>query len=340
MLAAAGDHRAADGFGNGVRVVRPGYVLPLRWEDDRELAGLTAYLGWLAERADVVVVDGSPPTLFHRHARHWANLVRHVPVADDLHYRNGKVNGVVTGLRHTAAEHVVIADDDVRYDDDSLAAVTGLLADADLVLPQNYFEPWPWHARWDTGRILLNRALGHDFPGTMAVRRIALDGGYDGDVLFENLELVRTVAAAGGTVRAADDVLVRRLPPTADQFWSQRVRQAYDSLAQPLRLAAELAVLPLVLTALRRHRLGPVLAGIGLVVGVAEAGRRRADGAAVFSPSAAVWAPVWLAERSVCSWLAVAALLTTGGVRYAGGRIRTAAHSTAWLRAQQRCSGR
>ncbi|MBV9315523.1 MAG: glycosyltransferase family 2 protein [Pseudonocardia sp.] len=315
--------------------MRPGYVLPLRWDNDADLAELTEYLTWLAGRADVVVVDGSPPAVFERHARRWCGLVRHVPVAADLRLRNGKVNGVLTGLRHTTADHVVIADDDVRYDERALATVTELLTGADLVLPQNYFHPLPWHARWDTGRILLNRALGHDFPGTLAVRRAALAGGYDGDVLFENLELVRTVQASGGTVHRADHVAVRRRPPTAARFWSQRVRQAYDSLAQPARLAAELAVLPAVAGALLTRRRTALLAGAVTVVIVAEAGRRRAGGTAVFPDGTAWWAPVWLAERGICAWLAVAARLSRGGAYYAGGRIRVAAHSTAWLRAHR-----
>jgi hypothetical protein len=58
-------------------------------------------------------------------------------------------------------------------------------------------------------------------------------------VLFENLELIRTVRAGGGTLRYLRSPLVRRLPPDARTFLSQRVRQAYDSLAQPWRLAAE-----------------------------------------------------------------------------------------------------
>lgn len=38
------------------------YVLPLRWHTDTGLAELTDYLRSLAERVEVLVVDGSPPT--------------------------------------------------------------------------------------------------------------------------------------------------------------------------------------------------------------------------------------------------------------------------------------
>ncbi|MGW1451840.1 glycosyltransferase [Micromonospora sp. NPDC002411] len=173
------------------------YVLPLRWHSDSGLAELTDYLRWLADRVDVLVVDGSTPDLFARHADAWAGLVRHLPPDTTGAGLNGKVLGVRTGVRAAEHEHVVIADDDVRYDEAGLTAVHLLLDQVDLVRPQNYFDPLPWHAWWDTGRTLLNRALGADYPGTLAVRRSAFlaIGGYDPDVLFENLELIRTMRA-------------------------------------------------------------------------------------------------------------------------------------------------
>src|SRR5918911_162822 len=83
-------------------------------------------------------------------------------------------------------ERVVIADDDVRYDEESLARVVDALDRADVVRPQNYFDPLPWHACLDTARTLLNRISGGDWPGTLAVRRSRLmsTNGYDGNVLF------------------------------------------------------------------------------------------------------------------------------------------------------------
>ncbi|MDP9416448.1 MAG: glycosyltransferase family 2 protein, partial [Actinomycetota bacterium] len=233
------------------------YVLPLKWGDDADLDELTGYLRDLSRRADVVVVDGSPDELFARHAQEWAGLCRHVRPAS-YGFANGKVSGVLTGLALARHEHVVIADDDVRYDEGSLRRVVELLDEADLVGPQNHFDPMPWHAAWDTARTLLNRAFRADYPGTFAVRRSTFRGmgGYDGDVLFENLELMRTVRAYGGVVLRPLDVYVVRRPPEARRFLSQRVRQAYDDLAQPGRLAAELGIVPAVLTALARRRGG------------------------------------------------------------------------------------
>lgn len=299
------------------------YVLPLRWADDAGLAELVGYLTGVRDLVDVTVVDGSEPERFRAHAHALPPGVRHL-AAEPWPGHNGKVAGVMTGLRTARHDRVVLADDDVRYDDGALRAVVGMLDAADLVRPQNVFDPAPWHARWDTGRSLLNRALGHDYPGTLAVRRsLVLDaGGYDGDVLFENLELIRTVRAAGGRVIAADRIGVVRRPPELGHFLRQRVRQAYDDFAQPARLVAELAVLPLALASARRPR--RLLAGVLAVVALAEVGRRRAGGRRLFPATASLWAPAWLAERAVCAWLAVGARVR-GGVRYSDGRLRRAA---------------
>jgi hypothetical protein len=173
--------------------------------------------------------------------------------------------------------------------------------------------------------------------GTIAVRRSRLlaAGGYDGDVLFENLELLRTIEAAGGTMHAARDLFVERRPPSARHFAEQRVRQAYDEFARPRYLAVWLAILPVAAWALRRPGRRPLrdlAIGAAAAVLVAEAGRRRNGGADVFPRTASLWAPAWVLERAVCAWLAVGARLR-GGVRYRGVTISRAATPRRQLRA-------
>jgi hypothetical protein len=299
------------------------YVIPLRWDDDRGVDELTAYLARVSRWMDVTVVDGSPTALFQNHDRRWAPLVRHV-APDPRPGGNGKVAGVMTGLTLARHDRVILGDDDVRYERLELERMLAMLDYADIVRPQNYFTALPWHARWDTARSLVNRALASDYPGTLGVRRgIVLGaGGYNGNVLFENLELIRTVRAAGGREARADDIFVGRRPPNASHFLRQRVRQAYDDFAQPRRLAAELALLPLGVWALRRP--ARFVAVVACAVVVAERGRRRSGGAAVFPASSALWAPLWLAERAVCVWLAVLQRMC-GGVRYGGARLLHAA---------------
>jgi len=308
--------------GHAVQLPEAEYILPLRWFSDEGLDELTGYLRMLSDWIRITVVDGSAPALFKVHAAAWAGLVEHRR-PEVWPGRNGKVAGVMTGVRHSRKEYLVLADDDVRYTLPALRRLVALLAGADVVRPQNYFLTLPWHARWDTARTLLNRAAASDFPGTLGVRRSALEAtdGYDGDVLFENLELIRTVKAAGGRELRADDLFVGRIPATAAHFRGQRIRQAYDDFAQPVRLAVELTLLPLMIFAARRPaRWIPLLAA---AVAMAEAGRRRKNGRAVFPPTSALWAPCWLLERAVCIWLALGQRLA-GGVKYAGNRMPTA----------------
>ena len=309
-------------------------MLPIRWSDDLGFDELTDYLRALPVWVELIVVDGSPRSLFERHVEAWAPLGRHLRPDPALETPMGKVGGVLTGVREASHEAVVIADDDVRYSERSLIRAVQMLELADCVRPQNYFDPVPWHALWDTARTLLNRSVGADFPGTLAIRRSSLlgAGGYDGDVIFENLELIRTVRASGGTVLSPLDLYVARRPPSARHFLSQRVRQAYDDFAIPLRMAAWLAVMPGLGTAVIRRRWRAPVAMAAILVAAAEIGRRRARGRRLFPAAASLFAPLWVLERGVCSWLALRERLVRGGIRYGGGVIPRAASSRSRLR--------
>jgi hypothetical protein len=308
------------------------YILPIKTSSPACDAAFTQYLKRIARKMELILVDGSPPDVFKAHGEMWGHFAEHVPPRYETPM--GKVGGVMTGVELATHDCLIVADDDVRYAPPALRTIIGMLERADVVRPQNYFYPLPWHARWDTGRILLARATGGDWPGTLGVRRSALlgAGGYRGDVMFENLELVRTVRAAGGIELVAFDLFVRRLPPTTEHFWTQRVRQAYDELARPTRLAMQLSVLPLALTLATRGHWRAIIAGITSIVVLAEAGRRRGGGSSVFSRTAALWTPLWLAERAVTSWLALGMRLILGGIFYRGDVVPDAASPMRELR--------
>jgi hypothetical protein len=241
----------------------------------------------------------------------------------------------MTGVRAARYEHVIVADDDVRYRRAELLRMLDLLRTHDVVRPQNFFHPMPWHARWDTARSLLNRLGDGDWPGTLGLRRSMLleAGGYSGEVLFENLELVRTMRAAGGREAVASDLFVARRPPSANHFITQRPRQAYDEWARPVRLAAQLALLP-VATLVGLQGPGWLLALAACAIAAAEIGRRRNRGRTVFLPSSALWTPAWLAERAVTSWMALGTRLLKGGVRYRTRRLKKAATASRVLERQ------
>ena len=320
------------------------YLLPLRWLGPGPIEELAAYLKGLGESGavtEIIVVDGSPKGRFALHHKALDGIAdKHLAPAESLITPMGKVGGVITGINEASHERIVIADDDVRYGPAELHRIAALLVRADLVRPQNYFDELPWHARWDTARSLLNRVFTGDrhfpvgdFPGTLAVRRSSFlaSGAYRGDVLFENLELMRTVLAWGGRTLTPLDLYVARRPPESAHFLGQRVRQAYDDFAIAPRMAAFLSIAPLaVMAAIRRRWTAIGLVVVGVIAG-AEVGRRRAGGGAYFPASTALFAPLWLGERAICAWLAVGSRLR-GGVRYSGGRLSRSASSVAALR--------
>ena len=111
------------------------------------------------------------------------------------------------------------------------------------------------------------------------------------------------------------------------------VRQAYDDFAQPARLVAELALLPVVLTAALARAWG-LLGLLALaVILVAESGRRLGRTRSAVSAAIPLWAPAWVAERAVTVWLA-AIHRARGGIGYAGRRIFAAATPVSLLRSQ------
>ena len=118
-------------------------------------------------------------------------------------------------------------------------------------------------------------------------------GGYDGRALFENLELVRTVVAAGGREMLLDGVFIARRPSTARHFASQRVRQAYDEFARPVRLAVQLTVLPAGMALAVAGRWRAIAAFAAATALAAEVGRRRKGGRRVFPARTSLFSAGW-----------------------------------------------
>jgi hypothetical protein len=109
------------------------YILPIRATSAQATTELASYIRWVAERAEIIVVDGSPPDVFARHRDAWGAIATHVAPDPALRTPMGKVGGVLTGVQLASHEHLVIADDDVRYDDATLTRVAAALDVAHVV---------------------------------------------------------------------------------------------------------------------------------------------------------------------------------------------------------------
>src|SRR5215213_4623000 len=221
--------------GGGEGAARCTYLLTIRRvrfdrggaEDFREYFGTLTGAG-----CEVLVVDGSPREVFDAHAGVWRGACRHAAVDPRYEYLNGKVNGIHTGVALSANERIILADDDIHYTAGDVRRAGRLLDSCDMVRPQNYPSPLPLWARTEAARMLINRAwlAEGDYTGTLGVRRSAMlrVGHYDGDVLFDNEEIVRHFRLHHARIAYARDLFVLKRPPTLRKWMEQRPRQAYE----------------------------------------------------------------------------------------------------------------
>ncbi|HEX8187218.1 MAG TPA: glycosyltransferase family 2 protein [Pyrinomonadaceae bacterium] len=285
---------------------------------------------------EVLVVDGSPPDVFAAHAEAWGGACVHTPVDPQYKYLNGKVNGIHTGVSLSAHERIILADDDIRYTPDDVRRMAEMLDSFEMVRPQNYLKPLPAWARTEAARMLINRAwmAEGDYPGTLGVRREAMLrlGHYDGDVLFDNEEIVRHFRAHGARIAYARDFFIMKRPPSLRKWFEQRPRQAYEDFVMRAKTAFFAALLPaLALLWFISGRGWALAAGAAVACGaVIVAARGLGDGATrFFPPWLCLYAPLWVAERVASTYWAFYWRVARGGYPF-GDRLLAKGTGRAW----------
>jgi hypothetical protein len=214
--------------------------------------------------------------------------------------------------------------------------MTELLADHEMVRPQNYLRPLPLWARTESARMLINRAwiAEGDYPGTLGVRRSAMlrVGHYDGDVLFDNEEIVRHFRAQEASVFYARDFFILKHPPTFRKWLEQRPRQAYEDFVMRAKTSF-FALLPLALSVvlfIMGWRWLLAIMAATACGAVAVAARGLGEGAARFFP---VWlclyAPLWIAERAASTYWAFYWRVAYGGYPF-GDKLVAKGTGRAW----------
>ncbi|HEX8291397.1 MAG TPA: glycosyltransferase family 2 protein, partial [Pyrinomonadaceae bacterium] len=316
------------------------YLLPIRRvrADDAEARRFALYFrGLAAAGCEVVVVDGSPPEVFAGHARHWSGLCCHVGVDPRYKYLNGKVNGVHTGVDLASCERVVLADDDIRYTAEDIGRACALLERHEMVRPQNYLAPLPLWARTESARMLINRGAlrAGDYPGTCAFRRSAFRrvGHFDGDVLFDNEEIVRHFAVSGADVLCATDFFVLKRPPTFNKWLEQRPRQAYEDFVMRAKtlLFASLVPAAVLLWLFAGAAALAFAAAVALAsVLVALRGLLRDDAYEFFPLSTPLYAPPWVLERALSVYWAFYWRVRYGGYPF-GSALLSKGTGRAWV---------
>jgi hypothetical protein len=251
---------------------------------------------------------------------------------------NDKVNGIHTGVNLASAEKILLADDDIRYTPSQIELVCQLLEDFEVVRPQNFLSPLPWWARMESARMLINRATLRiaDYPGTCAFRRATMlrVGHYDGDVLFDNEEIIRHFAREGATINYATNLFVRKRPPSFRKWIEQRPRQAYEDFGLRVKTALFFSVLPMaVLVGLFAGLKGIALyaVALSLIASVlALTGRRRGPAAEYFPWSVCLFAPLWIFERSISTYWALYWHLARGGYPF-GDKVLSKGIGRDWV---------
>ncbi len=319
---------------------RQTYILPLRRAHycRAEAEEWAKYLATLGDAGcEVIVVDGSDTRVFVQHDIAFGANCRHVRVDRGFGYLNDKVNGIHTGLRLASFEKIVVADDDIRYNDRNLAKVLDLLDHYEVVRPQNFLTPLPWWGLMECSRMLINRAVlrAADYPGTCAFRLEAMKrvGSYDGDVLFDNEEMLRHFIEKGVSVAYASDLFIEKRTPGFRKWLEQRPRQAYEDFGLRGKTSLFL-MLPLCWVAL-----GMKLSSDGLSVALALSacssillalyGRMRGEAAQFFPLRCCFAAPFWITERALSTYLAVWWYVTRGGYPF-GGQLLSRSVGRSW----------
>ena len=326
------------------------YLMPIRRStfDNGEAGILRDYLAEVSSSAsEIIVVDGSNPEVFDAHHELWASLCRHVQVDRRFGFLNDKVNGIQTGVRLATVDKIILADDDIRYSNAQIGEIAQMLERYQVVRPQNYFDfskvasasspmghglearaalkPW---ALTEAARMLINRATlsTADYPGTCAFRRETMlrAGGYDGDVLFDNEELIRHLASSGASICYAHDFFIRKRPPTFRKWLEQRPRQAYEDFGLRAKTAL-FALLPLVVIGVggvgAMIPMFFVLLTVALLVFIlALTGRARGQARKFFPVRVCFFAPLWVLERTLSTYWAFYWFLRYGGYPF-GGRL-------------------
>ena len=320
---------------------RCSYLLPIRRAlfSRQEAEKFATYFQVLkAAGCEVIVIDGSPPVVFNAHALVWDSICRHRQVNRRFTYLNDKVNAIHTGIAVAANEKIILADDDVCYRAEQIELICERLEEFDVVRPQNFIGPLPWWSRVEEARMLINRSILHmaDYPGTCAFRRSAAlrAGEYDGDVLFDNEEMIRHFARRGLKIDHQIDLFIRRNPPPFRKWLEQRPRQAYEDFGLRGKTLFFATLLPLaVFLAFAGQGQALMFLAIALGVGsilIAAAGRARGEAAQVFSQSACWFAPVWILERMASTYVAFYWYLVRGGYPF-GDRILSRGIGRDWF---------
>jgi hypothetical protein len=257
---------------------------------------------------EVIVVDDTPSFDRNRRILRWVG--RHVAALPRHRALSGAVDPLRAAQDLASCEKVIVANARVRHDAATIAALCALLDGHEVVEPQDYYDPLPWWGGIDAGRMLVHRGIEPlpDHGATFGFRRAAVRGLRGLDALDDGGDdHVRRLRSQGAAVHSAGDLFVRCVPPSIPSWLRERARHADDDFALPLKTAFFFALLPVaaLLAAFGGAPFAGSYAGVLVMGSLALAVRGRAGATSVFPFRAALFAPLWMLERSISVYWAL-----------------------------------
>jgi hypothetical protein len=190
----------------------------------------------------------------------------------------------------------------------------------------------------ESARMLINRATlkTADYPGTCAFRRRTFlnSGEYDGDVLFDNEELIRHFARSGARIAYENDFFILKRAPEFRKWLEQRPRQAYEDFGLRGKTIVFATILPLtalIIVSGGIFAFGWFVLTLHLVSSaIAMIGRKRGAATEYFDWFAPFYASLWVLERAISTWWAFLWKIRYGGYPF-GRRLLSKGIGRDWI---------
>jgi hypothetical protein len=241
---------------------------------DGEIRSIAHYLSTLClAECEVLIVDHSERFEQHRRVLRWVG--RHV---------GGTLDVIQAAVELGTCEKVIVAAAESRYTAAEIESMCALLDRHEVVEPEEYVHPLPWWGGIDAARILVHRGADQALQrrSTFAFRRSVFR---DHNVLL---------------AYKAKNVFVRREPPRLASWLKVRRHDRSVDLFF-------LAFLPLLVmvAVFGGMWMATECAGLMAFAATGLAVRGRAGAGKFFPPHACLYAPLWIAERSISVYWAL-----------------------------------
>ncbi|CVI57340.1 glycosyltransferase family 2 protein [Agrobacterium leguminum] len=252
--------------------------------------------------------------------------------ADDARrvYKNNKSNNISYAVDYSVSNAVLLLDDDVIIEADSILHAWRQLQLDGIVKFMTHYERPDFYDRMDLFGIYFVNMICDDrqFWGNIGVRAEYIRGGrYRGNGLFDDLAIFRSCKWQGASFSYVSKpaMSMRGRLRTLRNFIEQRVRYSYENFAYPVRTVSYMSLIPSALAVgviLGLWVVLPFLLIVALLVAAtAEIGRKRFGGQKIGNMF--IYGCAYAAINSVSVWAAMVARMR-GGVRFGTSIIREA----------------